>query len=121
MVHCAWFRPIEISGSARQCRQRHLRLSRPQQAPPRPRHTSAWRPSRPFTSMVTPKTRPEKRKHAIVVLHLAGLVFFQCHLLARNRRPGACPLVREKETSQFRGGRSANDPNRPSATSDRAI
>jgi hypothetical protein len=32
--------------------------------------------------MVTPKTRPEKRKHAIVVLHLAGLIFFECHLLA---------------------------------------
>src|SRR5882672_3666061 len=82
MVHCAWFQRIEISGSVRQCQQRHLRLSRPQQAPPRPRHTSAWRPSRPFTSMVTPKTRPEKRKHAIVVLHLAGLIFFECHLLA---------------------------------------
>src|SRR5258708_33155925 len=67
MVHCAWFRRIEISGSARQCQQRHLRLSPPQQAPPRPRHTSAWRPSRHFTRMVTPKTRREKRKHAIVV------------------------------------------------------
>src|SRR6266436_7604693 len=67
MVHCAWFRRIEISGSARQCQQRHLRLSPPQQAPPRPRYTSAWRPSRHFTRMVTPKTRREKRKHAIVV------------------------------------------------------
>jgi hypothetical protein len=67
MIHCVGCRRIEISGSARQCQQRHLRLSFPQQAPPRPRHTSAWGPSRPFTSMVTPKTRPEKRKHAIVV------------------------------------------------------
>jgi hypothetical protein len=67
MVHCVWCRRIEISGSARQCQQRHFRLSPPQQVPPRPRHTSAWLPSRPFTSMVTPKTRPEKRKHAIVV------------------------------------------------------
>src|SRR6266404_1745715 len=67
MVHCAWFRRIEISGSARQCQQRHLRLSPPPQALPRPRHTSAWRPSRHFTRMVTPKTRREKRKHAIVV------------------------------------------------------
>src|SRR5712664_3565621 len=67
MVHCAWFQRIEISDSARQCQQRHLRLSLPLQAPPRPRHTSAWRPSRPFTRMVTPKTRREKRKHAIVV------------------------------------------------------
>src|SRR6266404_8281793 len=67
MVHCAWCRRIEVSGSARQCQQRHLRLSPLQQAPPRPRYTSAWRPSRHFTRMVTPKTRREKPKHAIVV------------------------------------------------------
>src|SRR5437588_9711084 len=67
MVHCAWFRRTEISGSARQCQQRHLRLSPLQQAPARPRYTSAWRPSRHFTRMVTPKTRREKPKHAIVV------------------------------------------------------
>jgi hypothetical protein len=49
--------------------------------------------------MVTPKTRPEKRKHAIVVLHLAGLIFFECHLLARNGLCGvapACPMSEVK-------------------------
>ena len=47
--------------------------------------------------MVTPKTRPEQRKHAIVVLHLAGPIFSECHLLGTKQTNVAELDVRSKQ------------------------
>jgi hypothetical protein len=63
--------------------------------------------------MVTSKTRPEKRKHAIVVLHLAGLIFFECHPLARLRRadaPCEFPLIGVDRKWLADRQNDANDP-----------
>ena len=56
--------PVPLWGPARRTPRRRRRPSRPRQAPPRSRHTSASLPSRRPTVMVTRKLAVEKQEHA---------------------------------------------------------